>query len=127
MFFHHLNLADLNGWSHEWVTGSYVLYAGAATLTSLAAGQLVDRFGAIKVVPITLIPQGIGLIFIALFDSSMALLPYLALIGITTGIAHTRGAALWAERDGGGADGGGARIGAEARAPRHLLERRRVP
>ena len=97
MFFHHLNLADLNGWSHEWVTGSYVLYAGAATLTSLAAGQLVDRFGAIKVVPITLIPQGIGLIFIALFDSSMALLPYLALIGITTGISHTVVAALWAE------------------------------
>ena len=97
MFFHHLNLADLKGWTHEWVTGCYVLYAAAATLTSLVAGQLVDRFGAVKVVPATLLPQAVGLLFIAGFNSSFALLPYLVLIGVTTGISHTVVAALWAE------------------------------
>jgi len=97
MFFHHLNLADLKGWSHQWVTGSYVLYAAAATLTSLVAGQLVDRFGAIRIVFATLLPQGAGLIFLAALDSNLAFLPYILLIGVTTGFSHTVVAALWAE------------------------------
>ncbi len=41
MFFHHLNLADAKGWSHAWITGSYVIYAATTTVTSLFAGALI--------------------------------------------------------------------------------------
>jgi MFS family permease len=97
MFFHHLNVADLKGWSHQWVTGSYIVFAIFSTLTSLIAGALIDRFGAIRIVPIMLLPQAVGLLFIVFFDHPLAVLPYLALIGVTTGIGHTAVAALWAE------------------------------
>ena len=48
MFFHHLNLADAKSWSHPWMTGSYVIYALAVVLTSLAVGPAIDRFGAAR-------------------------------------------------------------------------------
>lgn len=97
MFFHHLNVADVKGWSHEWITGNYLLFAIAATITSLIAGQLIDRFGAIRVIPALLLPQAMGLACIALSNDALAVLPYMLLIGTTTGISHTVVSALWAE------------------------------
>jgi len=97
MFFHHLNLADAKGWSHEWITGSYVVYALAVVLTSLTAGQLIDRFGAARLVPWMLLPMILAMLAVARLDDAWTAWPYLFLIGVSTGIAHTAVSALWAE------------------------------
>jgi len=97
MFFHHLNLADLKGWSHQWITGNYLVFAMAATITSLIAGQLIDRFGAKQLMPVMVLPLAAGLLVIAGSNNLLAVIPYMALIGATAGIFHTAEAALWAE------------------------------
>jgi len=97
MFFHHLNLADAKGWSHAWITGSYVIYAVTTTVTSLFSGALVDRFGAARVVPIMLVPLTLALLVFWAFDSKWAAWPYLALAGINVGIAFTAVSAMWPE------------------------------
>jgi len=97
MFFHHLNLADAKGWSHAWITGSYVIYAVAAIITSLFSGALVDRFGAVRVMPVMLIPLALALLIFWAFDSRWAAWPYLALSGVNVGIAFTTVSAMWAE------------------------------
>ncbi len=97
MFFHHLNLADAKGWSHAWITGSYVVYAIASTATSLVAGALVDRFGAVRIVPMMLFPLILALVVFWGFDSKWAVWPYLVMSGINVGIAHTAVSAMWAE------------------------------
>lgn len=97
MFFHHLNLADAKQWSHAWITGSYFVYAIAAVATSLVAGRLIDRYGAVRLVPWMLAPLAAGLAVVALFDDAWMAWPYLMLAGVTVGIAHTAISALWAE------------------------------
>lgn len=97
MFFHHLNVADAKGWSHAWITGSYVMYAAATVLTSLAAGRLVDRFGALRIVPYMLVPLFCAMLVLASFDDAWAAWPYLVLAGVGTGVAHTVVSAMWAE------------------------------
>ena len=97
MFFHHLNLADAKGWSHEWITGSYVVYALAVVLTSLTAGSLIDRFGAARLVPWMLVPMVAAMLAVAELDAAWTAWPYLFLIGVCTGVAHTAVSALWAE------------------------------
>lgn len=97
MFFHHLNVADAKDWSHAWITGSYIVYAIAAVVTSLVSGYLVDRMGAIKLVPAMLIPMCVGLALLALADSPWIAWPYLVLIGISTGVTYTALSAMWAE------------------------------
>ena len=61
LFFHHLALAELKGWSAAWLTGSYWVYAVGTVLATLAAGPLIDRITAVRVLPGFLLPLAVGL------------------------------------------------------------------
>jgi MFS family permease len=97
MFFHHLNVADAKGWSHVWITGNYVLYAGVTVVTSLLAGSLIDRVGAVRLVSMMLSPLAVGLVLLGAVDEPWVVMPYMVGCGITTGITYTGVSALWAE------------------------------
>ncbi len=97
MFFHHINVALAKGWSAEWITGNYVVYAGATIATSLVTGFLVDRIGAMRLIPFMLAPLAVGMVIIAWGEAPFWVVPYFAFIGINTGIAHTAVSAMWAE------------------------------
>ncbi len=97
LFFHHLTLADGKGWSATWMTGQYWVFALSATLASLASGPLIDRFSAGRIMPLFLLPLTMALILLAPVKAPLWLLPYLALLGLTGGIAFTGFSALWAE------------------------------
>ena len=97
MFFHHLNVAQDKGWSAEWITGNYVVYAAATIATSLVTGALVDRIGAMRLIPYMLAPLAVGMVIIAWGQAPFWVLPYFIFIGINTGIAHTSVSAMWAE------------------------------
>lgn len=97
MFFHHLNLADAKGWSHAWITGSYGIYALAVVVTSLAAGHIIDRYGTARLVPTMLVPLIAAMVVVAELQHPWIAWPYMFLIGVSTGIAHTAVSAMWAE------------------------------
>jgi len=97
MFFHHLSLADAKGWSHAWITGNYVLFAISTVITALVIGPLVDRFGALRLVNLMLVPIAMGLLVVSALSGAWVVWPYLFLMGITTGMSHTLGSAVWAE------------------------------
>jgi MFS family permease len=97
LFFHHLELAALKGWSAAWITGNYWVYALGAVLASLGAGPLIDRHSAARVLPGFLAPMALGLLVLWGFERAVWALPYLFLLGLTGGIAFTAVTALWAE------------------------------
>jgi MFS family permease len=97
LFFHHLHLADFKGWTHGWITGNYVIYAVATLATMLVAGRLVDRIGALRLVPLHLLPLVFGLVIVAVFDAPLWASLYLLAMGVTTGLAFTSVVAMWAE------------------------------
>lgn len=97
LFFHHLTLADGKGWSAAWMTGQYWVFALSATVSSLAAGPMIDRLSARRIMPLFLIPMFLGLILLVPAEAPAWLLPYLALLGLTGGLAFTGFNALWAE------------------------------
>ena len=97
LFFHHLHLADVKGWSHGWLTGNYIVFAATTFATMLLAGRLVDRIGALRLVPLHLLPLGVGLVVVALFDAPLIASFYLFAMGISAGLAFTSVVAMWAE------------------------------
>ncbi|MBW2367635.1 MAG: MFS transporter [Deltaproteobacteria bacterium] len=97
MFFHHLSLAAAKGWSYTWITGSYIIYAGATIVTSLLIGQLIDRLGAVRLVPFMLVPLALAMLVVAIFNNPFAVWLYMVLLGLSVGIAHTSVSAMWAE------------------------------
>ena len=97
MFFHHLSLATVKGWSYTWITGSYIIYAGTTSVTSLLIGQLIDRLGAVRLVPFMLVPLTLAMLVVAIFNNPFAVWLYMVLLGLSVGIAHTSVSAMWAE------------------------------
>jgi MFS family permease len=96
-FFHHLNIAEAKGWSGEWITGTYIFYALAGIITVLLAGPLVDRFRAVRVIQVMLIPLVGACFMLAVADHAFWVIPYMLMMGIHTGLIHTSASALWAE------------------------------
>ncbi len=97
MFFHHLNLADAKDWSGTWVTGNYSVYAVATVITSFAAGPLVDRLTAVRVMPLFMLPLAVGFGSLVYGVSPYWVLPYMLLMGVTTGLYYTGTPALLTE------------------------------
>ncbi|MFT5112814.1 MAG: MFS family permease [Parasphingorhabdus sp.] len=97
LFFHHLTLAELKDWSALWVTGNYWVYALCSVLTSLAAGPLIDRYSAVRVVPYYLVPLIFALLILAPASNPLWVIPYMMLLGLNTGLYFTGISALWAE------------------------------
>jgi len=97
LFFHHLNLADAKGWSHAWITGSYIIYSITTVATTLVTGPLIDRLGAMRLVGIMHAPLVVAMIIVAAFDSPWTVWVYLGIAGIHVGISHTSVPAMWAE------------------------------
>lgn len=97
LFFHHLTLAELKGWSAAWLTGSYWVYALGSVLATLAAGPLIDRLTAVRVLPGFLLPLAAGLLVLWAFDDPIWAWPYLFLVGLTSGVTFTAVIVLWAE------------------------------
>ena len=97
LFFHHLNLADEKGWSHTFMTGNYLLYSFIVTVMAVIAGQLIDRFSALALMPFTLLPIAAALLMINLVDSYWVIWPYMVLLGVGSGLSQTAQAALWPE------------------------------
>ncbi len=96
-FFHHLNIASTKGWSGEWITGTYILYAGAGTVTMLLAGPLIDRLTAVRVTQIMLIPLVLSCLILGLAAHPLAVLVYMVVLGVHSGLHLTSVSALWAE------------------------------
>ncbi len=97
LFFHHLELAAMKGWSATWITGSYWVYALGSIATSLLSGPLIDKLTAARVMPVLLVPLVIGLTTLSAFASPVWAWPYLLLIGVTSGLSYTVVTAFWAE------------------------------
>ena len=97
LFLHHLTLADSKDWSYVWVTGNYIIYAISVVVTALVSGPLIDYFRAVRLLPLSLIPLIFALLLIALFDNHQIVVPYMMMLGVSSGLAHTAAAAMWPE------------------------------
>jgi len=100
LFFHQLTIAEMKGWSPTWVTAGYIVFAAVMVVVSITLGPLVDRLGAIKLLPTILLPLALGMLTLAWFDHPAWAWGYLAISGFASGLRMTIVPAMWAERCG---------------------------
>ena len=87
VFFHQVHLIDVKGWTLAGFAASYPLYAGSATGVSLVVGWLIDRYGAVQILPFYLLPLALGLALLGASDSLWAAAVFMILMGATAGAA----------------------------------------
>ena len=91
MFFHQAHIADVKGWTLPMMAPGYTASATAVVISSFAAGLALDRFGVTRVLPLLLLPMGIGIALIGPAEHVSLWYLALACLGITQGAAN----ALW--------------------------------
>lgn len=97
LVFHQARLAAEKGWTLEWLAGWLAAFAAAQAATSLAAGPVFDRVGAVRLLPLFLVPQGVGLVLLALSPSPWAAPAYLVLTAVSAALDLGMATKLWTE------------------------------
>lgn len=96
LFFHQVHLTEAKGWELSWFATCFAAYAGASTAALMLAGTLIDRLGAIRLMPIYLLPLCLGSMILALGSHDLVALAFMSLAGLTSGAAVTVLTAMWA-------------------------------
>jgi MFS family permease len=100
LFFHQVAFAAERNWSLEALATGFSVYAACHLGALVVAGPLVDRLGAGRALPLTLLPIIAGLLGLALIANVVVVYFYLGLVGMTQGLAATASGVVWAERYG---------------------------
>ena len=98
--FHQVHLVESKGWSLAIWGSLYTVYAVVSTVMKLFSGLLVDRFGAMRLVPVMVLPMGLGLLILAAGDSLAVAAVFMVLLGITVGGYATISSPFFAEKYG---------------------------
>ncbi|MGB5354537.1 MAG: MFS transporter [Woeseia sp.] len=97
IFINQVSFVDDKGWKLSWFAASYPAMAGMHMVAALAAGKLVDRFGARHLLVLYLLPLGFATLLFVYVSTPWILPVAMALLGTTMGVAATTGGALWPE------------------------------
>lgn len=95
--FHQANLTAIKGWDLTLFTAFFPILSASSVVMAIIAGIMVDRFGAWRIVPFILIPEGIACLLIATIDPMWVVPLFLISIGMTMGMMSPVVGGLWAE------------------------------
>lgn len=100
MFFHQVQLAAKRDWPIETLAAAFTLYAFFKVATSLFVGPMIDRFSAVRLMPLSAVPLLLAFSLLVLpYDPFGDATPfvYMGLIGINLGTAGPISGGLWPE------------------------------
>lgn len=97
LFFHQTALAEQFGWTPAAVARAFIGYAVCQAAAIFITGQLVDRFSALALVPVYLLPLAGGVLALVAVPADAALWLLFAGLGATAGANNVLAGALWVE------------------------------
>lgn len=97
IFFHQVYLVELRGWSLEAFAASFTLMSASVVLFALVTGHLIDRFSALRLLPVFLLPLAAACFVLGTFDGQWSAFVFMALLGVSYGVSTTLFGALWPE------------------------------
>jgi MFS family permease len=91
IFFHQVHVAEVKGWSLASMAPGYAAYASSSVAMAFVTGWIADRFGPARLLPVLVLPMGLGIFLIGPADAPAGWIVALGVIGITQGMSQT----LW--------------------------------
>lgn len=98
--FFQVHLPAVKGWSQVGFVALFPVFMGASVVTTFAAGALIDRYGASRLLAPGLLPMAAGFVMLAWAPTLAAAVPAVVLLALTQGVMNTVPVALWAEQFG---------------------------
>lgn len=89
VFFHQVHVAEVKGWSLAAMAPGYAAFASVTIAMSFVAGWACDRFGPARLLPILVLPMGLGIFLIGPAETPLGWIVALGVLGVTQGMAGT--------------------------------------
>ncbi|WP_375260276.1 MFS transporter [Palleronia sp.] len=96
-FFHQVHLAEVKGWSHLGLVSTFPIFTATGVIALFASGPIIDRVGTARLMPLVILPMGLGFAGFAFAPSLATAMIFIALMGLTQGLNNTVPPAFWAE------------------------------
>ncbi|MGB7441638.1 MAG: MFS transporter, partial [Coleofasciculaceae cyanobacterium] len=97
IFYHQDYLASLQNWPPKLFAQSLLVMAATTVVVALIAGSVIDKIGAVRVLPFFLLPLSAACFVLASGASPFALIGTMLLLGVSYGVSSTLFGALWPE------------------------------
>jgi MFS family permease len=97
IFFHQSYLVELRGYHPLVFAGAFPVMAATTVVFGFVCGSLVDRFGALRLLPYFLLPLAIASAAVALIAPVWGVYVFMLLLGVSNGFTQTLLGALWPE------------------------------
>ena len=97
IFFHQVHLMDEKGWDISTFPAVFPFFAAATVITSLASGWAIDRWNSVVLLPLFLLPMGLGALLLGVSSASAVAGVFMVLLGITIGTGQTMSGSIWPE------------------------------
>jgi sugar phosphate permease len=95
--FHQVHLVSVKGWDLGIYASSFAIYAVAQVTASVITGVVVDRIGAVRLLPFYMLPLAFAALVISAVDATAALAVFMVLAGASGGAGATIVSTVWAE------------------------------
>jgi len=97
VFFHQSHVSAEKGWSLVEMAAGYPAYALCAIAAVFIAGRIIDAFGALALLPLFLLPIGLGIVLLQTSDAVWIWGVVLGCVGFGSGFSSALNGAVWAE------------------------------
>ena len=97
IFFHQDYFVELRGYSPLAFAAAFPLMAATTVCFALLCGALIDRFGALRILPFFLLPLAVASAAAALITPVWGVYVFMVLLGVSYGFTSTLFGALWPE------------------------------
>jgi len=97
IFFHQDYLIELRGYNELAFAAAFPVMALTTVAFSLVSGHLIDRFGAVRLLPFFLIPLCLASLTVGLLTPLWGIYAFMFLVGLSYGFTATLIGALWPE------------------------------
>ncbi len=97
IFFHQDYLIEFNSWSPELYYSSFALMAITTVCISLITGYAIDRWSAVRLLPLFMVPLGLSCLVLGLFSAPSTIFIFMILLGFSFGMSQTLFGAIWPE------------------------------
>ncbi|MEO0467530.1 MAG: MFS transporter, partial [Pseudomonadota bacterium] len=97
LFFHQLHLVEIKSWSPVVFAFGFMVFAITQVGAAFVVGFVIDTFSARFLLPVMLLPMGVGLWLPFLFQDAAIVFALMFLLGLTGGTASAIMGALWPE------------------------------
>lgn len=97
IFFHQDYLIEINNWAPSLYYNSFALMASTTVAVSLATGFAVDRWSAVQLLPLFMLPLGLACFVLGSFSASATIVVFMVLLGVSYGMTSTLFGAIWPE------------------------------